>query len=199
MLTNPAESLSPAMLSLDGLLAQIDRETVRDSLDLHHEPRNHEAAAGTVKHVIFILGEMLYAVPLGNVLEIQRRPKCASLPNVPDWLCGVANVRGDILSVVDLRALLGLPVLEELSEQRWIVVRSIQEEISVGLLVDRVVGIRGFAAEELKPCTAMLSGALANFVRGLVVRDNRTVAVLDVDRVLASPELRQFEADWNDE
>jgi hypothetical protein len=60
------------------------------------------------KHVVFKLGESRYAVPISNVIEIQRVPNVTSIPNVPDWVEGVCNLRGEIISVLDLRSFLSM-------------------------------------------------------------------------------------------
>ena len=189
---------APEALSLQGLLAQIDRETSHDPLsELPNAPRR-ESANPAAKHVLFVLNEAHYAVPLANVLELQRLPHITTLPHVPDWLRGVTNLRGDVLSVVDLRSLLGLPPAESNISQRLIVVRSTREEISTGWIVDRVTGIRGIAAEDLKPCSTLMTGPAVSFLSGVVERDARLIAVLDVNRVLSSPEMRQFEPTWQE-
>ncbi len=187
---------APEALSLQSLLAQIDRETNHGPLSELPNAPQQEPVSPAVKHVLFMLNESHYAVPLANVLELQRLPHITLLPNVPDWLRGVMNLRGDVLSVVDLRSLLGLPVAESSVSQRLIVVRSTREEIATGWVVDRVLGIRGIADEELKPCSTLMTGPAASFLSGVVERDARLIAVLDVNRVLSSPEMRQFEPTW---
>ena len=189
---------APETLSLQGLLAQIDRETARDPLSELPDVSRQEPAKPAAKHVLFVLNEAHYAVPLANVLELQRLPHITTLPNAPDWLRGVTNLRGEVLSVVDLRSLLGMPAAESPVSQRLIVVRSTREEISTGWIVDRVLGIRGIAAEDLKPSSTLMTGPAASFLSGVVDRDARLIAVLDVNRVLSSPEMRQFEPTWQE-
>lgn len=181
---------------LQELLARLDRALPRGKLSPLDDSRPSEALSSAPKSVLFDLREMRYAVPLENVLELQRMPRVTPLPFVPDWLRGVANLRGDVLSVVDLRLLLGLPAAERLPSQRLLVVRSTCEEIATGWIVDRVIGIRGIAPEELQPSSSMTTGAAARFLTGFVEREGHPVAVLDVNRVLASPEMRQFESSW---
>ena len=184
---------SDSTVSLERLIAQIDSEAVRGSQGPLSELPRRESAANLAKHMVFALAGTLYAVPLANVLEIQRPPRITTLPHVPEWLRGVTNMRGEVLSVVDLRMLLGLPASEDSKTERLLVMQSTREEIAVGLVVDQVVGIRGIGADALQPCSALLSGLMANFIRGVVEQDGCLIAVLDVNRVLASPELRQFE------
>lgn len=189
-------AIAPDALSLQSLLAQIDRETQQVPLaELPYEPQR-ASAPPAAKHVLFSLNAAHYAVPLANVLELQRMPHITVLPNVPDWLHGVTNLRGEVLSVVDLRSLLGLPAAESSASKRLIVVRSTREEISTGWIVDQVLGIRGIAAEDLKPRSTLMAGPAASFLSGVVEQDTHLIAVLDVNRVLSSPEMRQFEPTW---
>lgn len=188
----------PESLSLQGLLAQIDRETAGDPQGSQPDESRQESTSPAAKHVVFVLDEAHYAVPLVNVLELQRLPRIAALPHVPDWLRGVTNLRGEVLSVVDLRSMLGLPTTQNAGSQRLVVVRSTREDISTGWIVDRVVGIRGITAEELKPCSTLMTGPAVSFLSGIIERDGRLIAVLDVNRVLSSPEMRQFEPTWQE-
>lgn len=185
--TTPSEELS-----LHELAARIARRTLGSLRDLESREPNSTA----IKHVLFELGETCYAIPLDNVLELQRLPRLTALPNVPDWLRGVMNLRGDILSVVDLRSLLGLPAFDQPQSQRLVVVRSTQEEIATGWVVDRVVGVRRLAVEEAQTSAPTSNGVAVRFVRGLISHEGKMVALLDVNRVLSSPEMRQFETTW---
>lgn len=179
-------------LSLHELAAKIARETLGT---VTGAPDSGSMNSG-VKHVLFVLNGSQYAVPMENVLELQRLPRITSLPSVPAWLRGVTNLRGEVLSVVDLRSLLGLPTAETHVSQRLVVVRSMLEEIATGWIVDQVVGMRRLATEDMQPSTTLATGAATRFVSGLVDYDGQLIAVLDVNRILSSPEMRQFESGW---
>ncbi len=98
--------------------------------------------------------------------------------------------------VVDLRSLLGLAAVESSASQWLIVVRSTLEEITTVWIVDRVIGVRCLAAGDLQPTSTLATGAFTRFLNGIVEYDDQLVAVLDVNRVLLSPEMRQFESTW---
>ena len=188
-------SVTPARaaeLSLHELAARIARET----LGSPSEAGPQDAANLGLKHVLFVLDDTPYALPMQNVLELQRLPRITSLPSVPGWLRGVTNLRGEVLSVVDLRSLLGLPEGSNSVTQRLIVVRSTQEEIATGWIVDRVIGVRRLTTTDMQPCSSLTTGATVGFLSGIVECDGQLVAVLDVNRVLSSPEMRQFEPTW---
>lgn len=179
-------------LSLHELAARIARETLGTSSDVSRSEIENSAT----KHVLFVLDDTTYAVPMQNVLELQRLPRITPLPSVSEWLRGVTNLRGEVLSVVDLRSLLGLPAAESHVSQRLIVVRSTLEDIATGWIVDRVIGVRRLAAEDVQPSSTLTTGAAMRFVSGVVDCEDHLVAVLDVNRVLSSPEMRQFEPTW---
>lgn len=100
------------------------------------------AAAGNEnaeKHIIFKLDEETFGVPLKHVAEVCRSLPVTSLPNVPVWLAGISNLRGNLLSVVDLHA------FEEsyvpASKSKIIVLHDDTRKVSIGLLVDQIIEI----------------------------------------------------------
>jgi chemotaxis signal transduction protein len=97
-----------------------------------------------------------------------------------------------VLSVVDLRTYLGLDPTS-LHAGRVLVVRLSDEELSLGLLVDRVDHIASVAADGVRPPESPLEGALAPYLAGIAHLAGRAAAVLDLDALLTSPDLRQFD------
>jgi purine-binding chemotaxis protein CheW len=176
---------------LEDLLASIDGGLRREGAAAAAEPPPARRDAGE-PHVVFSLAGGEYAVPLGNVVEVGRPLPVTPVPNVPDWVLGVANVRGDIVSMVHLRSFLGLPRGGE-PPGRLVVARAGRGEMTAGLLVDRVRGIRALPPGGARAPEAAPGDRLAPYLRGVAEADGRLLAVLDLDRLLLSPELRQFE------
>lgn len=191
-LLSPDKAASVKKLSLHELAAKIARETLSTS----SSERDSESTIPGMRHVVFVLDDTPYAVPMENVLELQRLPRITPLPSSPEWLRGVTNLRGEVLSVVDLRSLLGLSPAENSVSQRLVVVRSTVEEIATGWIVDRMIGVRRLAMDDMQPSSTLTIGAAARFVNGIVDCEGQLIAVLDVNRVLSSPEMRQFEPTW---
>jgi purine-binding chemotaxis protein CheW len=104
---------------------------------------------------------------------------------------GVTNLRGDILSVVDMRMFLGLESTSPHSG-RMLVVRLLNEEFATGLLVDAVDRIVAVPRDEITS-PAPLEGPLVAYLSGVCLIGERLVAVLDLDRLLRSPDIRQFD------
>jgi chemotaxis signal transduction protein len=184
--------------SLDVLIAGIDEE-IRRAFDQASE--GLPAPGGMVgkpteQHVVFSLAGTLYTAPIRNVTEIGHPPKTTSVPNVPPWLSGVTNLRGDIVSVVDLRAFLGMPAAAAGNETRMLVVRTTDDDLVLGLIVDAVRGIRRLESEGIGEPAAAVADNVAHYVRGTIQQDGDFYVVMDLESLLNSTALRQFEAAW---
>lgn len=137
----------------------------------------------------FVLGGIRAAVPLVHAAEIGRDPRFTPLPNLPAWLLGVSNVRGEIVSMVDLAAFLGLDRPRLLRKRRFIVVRN--PEMRVGLVVDRILGIRSLDVAK-RTESAEEHAAWHRYVREELPLADGVLHMIDVPRLLASPEMNAF-------
>lgn len=189
---------SEASNILDSIIAEIDRETAPSAGSAEAQIGTTAPAVGsavaTEQHVIFSLGGTAYSFPIANVLEIGRPLAVTPLPNVPDWVVGVANLRGDIISVVDLRRFLGMAADDSLHAGRMLVVRSKIEEIQTALIVDAVRGIRLLDGGRVAQPTAPLEDGVTPYMRGVYEHKERLLVLLDPEKLMLSPEMRRFEA-----
>jgi purine-binding chemotaxis protein CheW len=144
------------------------------------------------RFVVFAVADTAFAVRETSVTEVERIPAITPVPRVPAWLRGVTSLRGEVLSVVDLRVYLGLDPTSP-HAGRLLVVRLTDGELSLGLLVDRVERIATLAADGVRPPESPLDGPLAPYLAGVAHLGGRAVAVLDLDALLTSADLRQFD------
>ena len=133
-----------------------------------------------------------YAIPEAYVTELERVPRITLVPQTPAWMRGVTNVRGDIVSVIDMHRFLQLDS-EPGPAARLLVVRLLDEPFATGLIVDAVDRIVPVHTNSITPPAAPLAGPLAPYVGGVCEIGDRLVAVLDIDRFLRSTEIRQFD------
>lgn len=133
-----------------------------------------------------------YAVPEANVTELERVPRITLVPQTPAWMRGVTNVRGDIVSVIDMHRFLQLET-EPGPSARLLVVRLLDEAFTTGLIVDAVDRIVPVGSDRITAPAAPLDGPLAPYLDGVCEIGDRLVAVLDIDRFLRSSEIRQFD------
>jgi len=131
--------------------------------------------------VVVRLGSGRFAVSLGSVEEVGRVPAVTRVPGTPGWVAGVANWRGRILPILDLRSLLGATEAPLGADARLLVLSA--DGVSVGFLVEAVEGTAVVAASA-EPFPATLSGSAAGLLAGQLPHPDGPVAVLDVDAVL---------------
>jgi len=128
----------------------------------------------------FVVGDVSYAVPISAVKEIVTPVALTELPHAPRAVAGVADHRGEVIPIIDLRTRFGLPRSEEPRRNKWILVE-VQGK-RVGLAVDRVTEVFGTGGQELKAAPALGPGDDVRGILGVTTYDGRLVFVLDVAR-----------------
>ena len=134
----------------------------------------------------FRLADQDYAMDIMSVREIRGWTRTTPLPHAPSYMCGVINLRGTVLPVMDLAERLGLPAQEKSDRNVIIVVK--QGDALTGLLVDAVSDIVALTADELQPPPDMTPGSGANVVSALFLIEDRMIRVLDLASTVSVPE-----------
>jgi purine-binding chemotaxis protein CheW len=129
----------------------------------------------------FAVGEVYYAIPIGCVKEIINPINLTRLPYVPDSISGVADHRGEVVPIVDLRVRFGVPEVEERRRTKWILVDVGSK--TIGLIVDRVTGVFGTGGKSLRPAPSLGGGEEVRGIAGVTSHEGAMVFVLDVDRL----------------
>jgi len=137
--------------------------------------------------ISFRIGTQEFCVDIMAVREIRGWTQATPLPQAPDYVCGVINLRGAVLPIVDLSARLGLGVTKPDVRNVIIVVR-IGPRL-VGLLVDAVSEILTATAESIQPTPDVSCDAVKMFIKGILAFDGRMISWILLDRIL--PELEE--------
>jgi purine-binding chemotaxis protein CheW len=155
--------------------------------------RSAEAVVATATEermqlVTFMLGEEEYGFPIMSVDEIirMRNVNITHVPNAPDFVEGVINLRGRIIPVVDLRARFGMPAAERGRTNRIVVADA--DRRTVGAVVDEVVEVLTIASDGIEPVPDLAVKVGSDYVAGVTRVDDRMVLVLDMSRVFSSEE-----------
>jgi purine-binding chemotaxis protein CheW len=130
----------------------------------------------------FFVGAALCGIDLLRVEEINRSMKMTAVPQSPDYVLGVINLRGKIVTIIDLGKKLGLPGARITDECRNIIVNSENEPI--GLLVDRIADVMTAETGKMMPPPSNVQGVQGVSFKGVYKTDKTLVAILDVDKVL---------------
>ncbi|MDA8436500.1 MAG: chemotaxis protein CheW [Actinomycetales bacterium] len=141
-----------------------------------------EPEASGVDHVVVRLGGGRYGVCAQDVAEVIRMPRLTRVPGTPTWVCGVANWRGHVLPLIDLRPLLQVAAVPLPSSARVVVLAV--DDLEVGLVAEAVAGLVD-VPDRLDATPVTLAGDAADLVAGLADGGpGGPVAVLRTDAVL---------------
>jgi purine-binding chemotaxis protein CheW len=135
------------------------------------------------------MGGSRYGLPISDVLEMATVPRTTPLPNVPEFVRGVANLRGEILAVLDLRMLLDLPPAGDSYRERLLVVKPQGGDATAGLIVDSVRGLARLGEAAIQAPTAPIEDRVAGFLHGVAAHENEILNVLDTARLFSAPEI----------
>jgi len=185
--------------SLQELLAFIDLETA-PSLVLDRASLQERASRNArVKSpfISFMLGGCEMALSIRCLQEIGYLPTITPLPNLPAWIKGIIQIRGEILSVVDFEALFGLGKERGYGQNNAYLLFK-QQEFKFCLPVHRITGVVNFdeqrdLLETLTPGQADSLAGLTGFIKGVLAIDHRRVCILDSEKLGNSPLIKKWQ------
>ena len=140
--------------------------------------------------VSFRIGKEIFGVPITMVQEIVRVPEITPVPDMPSFIKGVINLRGKIVSVIDLGKRLKLDCAP-LSRSSRILVLEVEKKI-IGLLVDAVTQIIKVPPEAVEPPPEIVSSIAAEYLMGVGKLPDKLVILLDLRNILKPEELRKL-------
>lgn len=140
----------------------------------------------------FTVGEEVFGVDIMKVREIKGWQEVTRLPNSPEFLRGVMNLRGVILPIFDLRCRFGLGLTH--AESKHVIIIIALEKRSIGILVDTVSDILTVGAQEVKAAPAMEGNSSIDekYVGGLISVEERMVILLDMERLFESEAIKEL-------
>lgn len=149
------------------------------------QAENVESAVETFGLLLFRLGEEWYAVPIAGVREIINDFVLTPIPRVPEFVRGVTNVRGEIVSVTDIAALMRIASDGQRRERELpsaIIVRT--ERCVSALVVDEIGDIVEVPQASVEPPLATLDRTQVEYISGSVYLDGRLIGIVNLDRAL---------------
>jgi purine-binding chemotaxis protein CheW len=185
----PSTGLETLIAAIDSEVAAGPRLTFDTSVD-----SASSAAVEKKNCIVFSLEGTRYAVSINNVIEMDKIPRITPVPNVPAFVRGVTNLRGEIVSVLDLRVLLGLSHAEQLDRGRILVVRAAGGQQTAALVVDEVRGIATIPLGRLKPPAGTIEDKVLPLLSGVCEYDDTLLNVLSLESLFRSPEIHQLDA-----
>jgi len=143
------------------------------------------------QYVTFSLGEELFGVEVSRTREILSLTPVTSVPQTPEYLLGVINLRGQVVPVVDMRLKLGLSAGAD-TEDTCIIVVDVQvdgEVITVGALADAVREVMDIRSDQIEPPPRLGTRLKTEFINGMGKVGEQFMILLNIDKIFNSDEL----------
>lgn len=143
------------------------------------------------QYLTFILGNEEYGVDILRVQEIRGWDSVTSIPNAPAYIKGVINLRGTIVSIVDLRERFGMESVEY-NDLTVVVVLRVKGETKdriMGVVVDGVSEVYHVADEDIKEAPDMGHTINMAYMKGMATIDEKMLVILDIDELMSLKDL----------
>jgi purine-binding chemotaxis protein CheW len=138
------------------------------------------------QYTLFIMGGKEFAIEIGLVVEILQRQEAMPVPNMPDFLVGIIDLRGRVIPVIDLRKRFHMAPVAK-SKDRIIIVRKGRERL--GMVVDNVMEIVPLESKGITAPPSIFKGPGSEYLKKIGKTGGRMIVILDVDRLLNREEM----------
>lgn len=143
-----------------------------------------------VQLIVFVAGNEEFGVPIDAIREIIKMGQVTPIPASPNFIKGITNVRGEIVTTIDVRLRFSLPFDVDAEPKHIIVTK--QEDGLFGLIVDEVTEVLRIGKHEIQPPPSVVTHIQKKYVNGVVTHDGRLIILLDLTQVLAQKDLIKF-------
>lgn len=155
-----------------------------DNLDERKETKK------TVRVLSFRLGEENYAVNIADAKEVVKPGPITRVPNTPDFVVGVMNLRGEIISIIDLRYFFGLSG-KQLGKETSIITTDITGAL-IGIMVHEIKEALDIDEEAIQPPLGTIKGEVAEYTKGQIKLNKNILILLDLKKILNSQEIERI-------
>lgn len=168
-----------------------DRDITKKFQVMHQQRKPQEAAGKgrVIQLIVFHLGEEEFGADIAQVREIIRAGTVTPIPDSPDFIKGITNVRGEIAVVIDLKKRFFLHTKEV--QERHIIMTE-QEKNLFGLMVDEVTEVLRIPDSDIKTTPELVTKIDRIYINGVLTLDNRLIIMLDLSKVLSEEELAKL-------
>ena len=150
-----------------------------------------ETITETTQYLTFKLEEELFALDIGKVREVLDFTTITKVPQTPDYMRGVINLRGSVVPVVDLRLKFGM-VMAEQTVNTCVIIVEVEldgEKVVMGAMADAVQEVLDLEPDQIEPPPRIGTKLNTEFIKGMGKHAEQFIIILDIDKVFTSGEL----------
>lgn len=149
-----------------------------------------DAADIVLQWVTFKLQEEIYGINVMQVQEVLRYTEIAPVPGSPDYVLGIINLRGNVVTVIDTRSRFGLEPGEVTENSRIVIIEA--EKQVIGILVDSVAEVVYLRSSEIDTAPNVGTDESARFIQGVSNRDGELLILVDLNKLLSDEEWEEI-------
>jgi purine-binding chemotaxis protein CheW len=145
----------------------------------------------TNQHLTFLLNGEVFGIATDRVLEVLDYTEIIPVPQTPDFMSGVINLRGSIVPVVDMHLKFGLPPSERTVNSCIIIINTVigNEPTSLGALVDSVREVMDLEPEQIEAAPRMGTKLNSDFIHGMGKHNDEFIILLNIDAIFSQEQL----------
>lgn len=149
----------------------------------HIENAEHKIDVSSTNLVTFRLGNGEYAIDIMQAKEIIKMEKITLIPNAPDFVEGVINLRGNIIPIIDLKKRFNLEEAQGDKNTGIIIVKI--DDVDMGIIIDAISKVVSIPNEDIQPPPPVLSGIGQKYIKGVGKLENKLLVVLDLAKLFS--------------
>jgi len=167
-------------------MSESQRNDFSDDYDIDDDGEDTQEG----KYLSFRIGNEQYGIEIKHVTEIVGIQKITEVPDMPEYVKGVINLRGSVIPVVDIRLRFRMKAIEY--DDRTCVIVVNVEDSPIGLVVDAVREVISISGEQISPAPSVAKGDISRYIKGIGRFENDVIILLAMDKLLFDQRLTQI-------
>ncbi len=166
-------------------MSESQRKEINDDFDLEDD-ENEDTQEG--KYLSFRIGGEVYGIEIRHVTEIVGIQKITEVPDMPQYMKGVINLRGNVIPVVDVRLRFHMQP-RDYDDRTCVIVVNINDA-SIGLVVDAVKEVISILPDQISPAPSVSKGEVTRYIKGIGRFDGEVIILLAIDELLYNNQIK---------
>ena len=157
---------------------------------MENDVKQEKKVDDVLRWVTFQLEKEVYGVNVMQVQEVLRYTEIAPVPGAPDYVLGIINLRGNVVTIIDTRMRFGLSPAE-ITDNTRIIIIEVDKQV-VGILVDKVSEVVDLYKHEIDPAPNVGIDANSKFIKGVCYRNDCLMILIDLEKLLTDDEWQEI-------
>ncbi|MBF0155062.1 MAG: chemotaxis protein CheW [Magnetococcales bacterium] len=170
-------------------------ETVKSSAETESASSQAASSSATTQYLTFMLDSEIFAVDIAKVREVLEYTNITKVPRTPGFMCGIINLRGSVVPVVDMRLKFSMEHSERTVNTCIIIVEIVQDDevTEIGALADSVKEVMELEHSKIEPPPKIGTKLRSDFLKGMGKHNDQFIMILDINRIFSTEELSNMQ------